>query len=940
MFSLRLSIYTIRFHHRFWIDASSENKLRQDYGRAADSIGLPDDKRSPEDVISWLESQTKRWLLVLDDVSAGVPKLQEFLPAGGPGFILCSSQRSITWMDVKAPVEGLSPEAASELLLRMSEKRIDRSDKAVEELTSELKYLPLAICVAGAFIRHRDYTIAQYLQKWRNYIFNDFDDPDDASPNQRSLDATFRMTIEDMRIHNQVDARVASDLLKLVAFLDHKHVSEQILHDAWQYRYNQYRQPRFIGPRDPWIEVLETGNHKDWDKVRPDIQKALKFLEKYSLLSVDREEGFKWQVLSVHSLIHAWIRKSMEMPERKSWYTKTATILAANFSKDQPMSNDIVSHLDRMRETRADERFAISELRCSFSDDNDFVPSGFADIYARQGYFVEAKNLRFTMCLKLKPSDDPRVQIDCISLLAESCADLGEHHKASFYYNQALDIALNPAFYGKDPHCKMQALRCVMEVARNARKLEDHEQAFELSHQAWERLNSLHKANPNHRELLSRYLQSSREMAVNKLALGRADEAVNMLKDVVQTHQRIAKCDDHDLLQSRSDLADALSQVGRHEDAFTERKEVLRQRNANIMDRLHTDRLIAQECVALSLVAMGKFSEAYDLRMAVLDEWDLCKRQIPVDYPPLLLAKMNLAHNLEVLRHWKKAEEVYDEVFECKRQLAVPHHRRHCHVQQCLNPNEALLCVETHRAFGTDEAIEALEGKALSQFRRQDMSSAAQTYKLIKGIWKPKLHAAPYQRRKYLASLNRLGELARNCDDRIAHRRQILALQEQGGKRTDTDTMTTRLYLGLDYYTTRQYIEACRHLETVLKEGKTLKTMLPKEFEEAEKACKNAREALLARNPPASPASAQRPRVSTPQSPQQGNQPQARHQQGIRGRGSPPTGSGGRGGSNQGPRGGPGPRMHPPFRDPLDELFQLFGGFQPFSFPQHRPRGQ
>ena len=475
MCSLRLCIDKTRFYHRFWIDASNEKKLRQGFDRAADSIDLPVDKRGPEAVILWLERQTKTWLLVFDDVSADKPNnICEFLPGGGAGFILFSSRRSIGGMDKMAPVGGLSPEDASELLLKMSGKKADRSNMAVGELTEVLKYLPLAICVAGAFIRHRDYTIVQYLQEWKKHIFKDFDDSDDEVQHQKSLDATFRITIEDMRKHNQASAKVASDLLKLFAFLDHKHVSEQILQDAWQCRYDQYqlKKTRLNNPRHTWIEALETGDPKAYNDVRSDIQLALSFLEKYSLLSIDkgvegveRVEGFESsdrQVLSIHSLIHAWMRESMEMPERQSWYTKAATILAANFQSERPMSNDLVLHLDHMRETSADAAVNIFDVRCNFSNDKNFVPSCFADIYTRHGYHVEARDLRRAMCAKLTFSDDHDYRIDCFSDLAGSYKDLGEHHNASECYGRAYSIASQPRFYQKSLKCKMQALRCTM----------------------------------------------------------------------------------------------------------------------------------------------------------------------------------------------------------------------------------------------------------------------------------------------------------------------------------------------------------------------------------------------------------------------------------------------------------------------------------------------
>ena len=465
-------------------------------------------------------------------------------------------------------------------------------------------------------------------------------------------------------------------------------------------------------------------------------------------------------------------------------------------------------------------------------------------------------------------------------------------------------------------------------MAQNARDLEDYEKASKIIDAAWATAGDLRKTYPSDEKIRTVYIQTSRERAISILSFGNANyavanHAVEMLKNGVQDYEKIAKPDNHDLLRSRGALAKAYEQVGRHKEALEERREVLRQRNANEMDQDHPDRLIAKEDVALSLVAMGELGDAHGLRAELLGDWKRCGRQIPEDYPQFLRAKMNLAHNCEVLGHWKPAKEYYDGVYECKRKLAELHHRRRCFAQQCVNHEEALLCAETHKAFGTDEAIEALEGKALAQFQLQNQNAAEQTFDMIKKIWILKLKAAPYQERKYLASLNRLTKLKGNLDKRIAFREEILALQQKGQKRTQTDTLMTMLNLGLDYYTIRQWGKVCSHLSIVLKEGETLKTMVPKEIEEAEKAYKESVEALP---PPQSATSTQRPPVSTPQSPQQGNQAQAR-QQGTRGRGSPATRPGRGGGFVQGPRGIPNARMHDPWGTRFERFVDDFMNF-------------
>ena len=71
------------------------------------------------------------------------------------------------------------------------------------------------------------------------------------------------------------------------------------------------------------------------------------------------------------------------------------------------------------------------------------------------------------------------------------------------------------------------------------------------------------------------------------------------------------------------------------------------------------------------------------------------------------------------------------------------------------------------------------------------------------------------KKRKYIASTNRLGKLEANHDRRIAFRKEILALQQKGAKRTRDrcfdDNLLPRSRLLHHKNSTGKF---CRHLET------------------------------------------------------------------------------------------------------------------------------
>ena len=370
-------------------------------------------------VLNWIQQRKGRWLIVYDDIAAGDLNIVHYIPRVGNGFILLSAQRSIAAIDESIPIEDLSSSSTSELLLSMSE--LDKCDPdniaQATELVELLRNHPLAICVAGAFIRKRDSSIRQYIKEWKQCVFEEYGDwNEDPTGQDRSLGKTFKMTLDEIsRNRNQESAATASDLLRLLAFFQ-EHVSTRIFNEAWKYRADFLEKDLNQAQlQKTWMDLFEPGHSIGWSGVKTALQGGLNLLQDYSLLSLITNQRYaktnpqipQWQTIGVHSLVHVWVLRAMAANEQREWFTKAASMLAANYSANGAMSNDLVIHLDHIRGKQTIGTIYVSQ--CYLSKQEYFIAVQFADIYTREGYFKEAKLVREQVCSYFDRSRSPRM---------------------------------------------------------------------------------------------------------------------------------------------------------------------------------------------------------------------------------------------------------------------------------------------------------------------------------------------------------------------------------------------------------------------------------------------------------------------------------------------------------------------------------------------------
>ena len=140
--------------------------LADEFARLADQLGARSwpDSRDPLTLVhAALASRTAPWLLIFDNVT-DADSIARFLPLGGPGRVLITSQNPHWPLAQTMDVPLLPADVATSFLISRTG---DQNRELAMALAAELDGLPLALEQAGAYIHATGCGLADYLSLFR-----------------------------------------------------------------------------------------------------------------------------------------------------------------------------------------------------------------------------------------------------------------------------------------------------------------------------------------------------------------------------------------------------------------------------------------------------------------------------------------------------------------------------------------------------------------------------------------------------------------------------------------------------------------------------------------------------------------------------------------------------------------------------------------------------
>lgn len=293
----------------FWARADSQEHLITDLFDISDLVGLPEAKKQKQDqqrliaaLIRWLSVHT-HWLLVLDNVEDEVD-ISDLLSIAEAGHILLTTRSQVTAdLAYNIQIHSLAPEEGALLLLRKADllalnaplDAVSSMDQEIaEEISRVLDGLPLALDLAGAYIREHSCSLAGYLERYYSYrgvlLQWKSQRKQPYSDYPHTVATVWLLSFE--RVEQECLA--AANFLWLCAFLDPDGIPEELMLES----------PAELDASTPPIaqNIIE-------------IDRVLEVLLRYSLIQRNHSSG----TLTVHRLVQAVMRDRMTAKEQQYW---------------------------------------------------------------------------------------------------------------------------------------------------------------------------------------------------------------------------------------------------------------------------------------------------------------------------------------------------------------------------------------------------------------------------------------------------------------------------------------------------------------------------------------------------------------------------------------------------------------------------------------------
>lgn len=282
-----------------WAAATEAQQVITQYAQAAARVRVPgaaghDPEADARLFLEWLTTTSRRWLVVLDDVTDPAV-LTSWWPASrtGSGWVLATTRLKDARMTgggrTRIDIDVYTPEEAHAFVrARLTGEGMGHLlDEQVAELASALGHLPLALSHATAYMINEELTCTAYLALFtdhRTSLEQALPESADTEGYGRQITTTLLLSLEAARAADTTG--FATTALSLVALLD------------------PAGHPHALWSAQPLLDCLAP------DEASPDqAHKALRLLHRYALITCDtRAEP---RAVRIHALTARAVREGI-----------------------------------------------------------------------------------------------------------------------------------------------------------------------------------------------------------------------------------------------------------------------------------------------------------------------------------------------------------------------------------------------------------------------------------------------------------------------------------------------------------------------------------------------------------------------------------------------------------------------------------------------------
>ena len=189
-------------------------------------------------------------------------------------------------------IDVLTEDAAVELLRNELTDKHDLTTINASQLCQKMQYLPLALQQAIAYIREWSVPVDEYLKAFESYAHELMEACHGDEHYEKTILTTWNMAYQ--KITEEGDSALAIAMINIMSYLDGNCIKTELFYDYY--------------------------DKIDYDKYL--VQKSLRLLQKYSLITLNTSEDDLQQIIQVHSLLQYVVRMKSDQSYLKQFLNK------------------------------------------------------------------------------------------------------------------------------------------------------------------------------------------------------------------------------------------------------------------------------------------------------------------------------------------------------------------------------------------------------------------------------------------------------------------------------------------------------------------------------------------------------------------------------------------------------------------------------------------
>ncbi|PVF93948.1 hypothetical protein CPB86DRAFT_741455 [Serendipita vermifera] len=636
-----------------FIDASSKDRIEEDYQAISRSRGIAHRSSTYENAIQWLANAADQWLIIADNADDPDFDLYPYIPRCRHGHFIITSRNANQALMARINtyhIEALDVNNSVKLLLDVSGyESIDFNIKAATSIVSALGHLPLAIVQAAGYI-FKNQCLSTYLKLYYESVEKFLAHRAKELPHGYNLSVatTLEMSFNKLPIRSK-------QALCVFSFLHNASIAHSIIETAAENKFfyasgkaseaDRERLDEIQSESDALCKIFCPGDQ--WSE--SEFYELIEPCFQYSLLQrVASADGRKFY--SMHILVQSWLQTRPIPNDQFSSRSLARRMLLAIVQEGQ-----LYQHFSLHQSLRPHLK-GFTGQPLNVANDDALVYRVLSDCGDNSTAMIHIVSYVNRLNIKVEPNTVERLK--ALQDLTWILMVTGRTNEAVKAGEEAVALCKNSL--GKDNPVLLMCMINLAAAYRDARRYKEaHKLEEEASEWAREAFGIEHIIT----------LNAMTGLALDYKGLGDIRKALNLHQKMLALYPTVWGPEHPETLVAMANLATYYHDLGEYEKSRDLNEEVLGLFK-RILGTEHTDTLILMGNIAENYRQLGEYEKARNLNEEVLA---LGKRILGPEHPYTLDFMSILAQNYMDLQCFEEGQKILDEKNEIEKKKNMIH---------------------------------------------------------------------------------------------------------------------------------------------------------------------------------------------------------------------------------------------------------------------------